>query len=839
MIPRTFPSTYASNGQQQMVVYFLTSTTGLQRWADYIPVKLTQGGVENSYNNNGYIDVAVISRPTATQQAWKEYIPVYLDDAATDAWRVNAVGYIPYGYALFNGASMLMDLTNGGNLDPRVTFSRASNATLVNSAGAVAYAPHNLLTFSESFDSVQWVKNNSATIAANAIAAPDGTTTADTFTSGALASSGVYRFPTAASNTLHTFSVYIKNLAIATDIRIGCDSTPTNACVRFNAVTRSITSSEANVVSSSVTDVGNGWDRVSVSFVSTSTTVGLVIYGMTGTVVSFYAWGAQLNVGALQPYNCTTVENALGFTQEFNNAAWTKSNSTITANATAAPDGSLTADKLVEDTATAAHYAQQVQTVVSGTPYSFSIYAKAAERTSFALLMAQSTSPFTTHALVDFNLSTGTVSSITAGTGTITPVGNGWYRCVVTGTATSTGEICRATFATVGNGTSGIFIWGAQLSDSASLDPYVYNPAAAFTSTAYYGPRFDYDPVTLAPRGLLIEEQRTNLLTYSRDLTTNWIVFGASIATSTTLAPDGLAANKLVESVGFAEHGIYQITTTSGSNAYSIYLKENGRRYAVLRRDSGTGSLVVFDLQLGTVTQQSNATGSIQYVGNGWYLCSMVSSSSTGNTVLKGSDVGTGVITGSMYTGDGVSGFFVYGAQLEVGAFATSYIPTTTAAATRAADVATMVGDNFSNWYDQSAGTFVVNGLCGTNTGGNSGVLSAYNKASGTDNRLSLRYGNTIISSGGALQATFAQTPNANQTYAYALAYAVNDFAQTLRTTSTSTLTDNSGSLPIGINELEIGGVEAFAGLENNGWIRRIAYFPRRLSNSELQAVTA
>jgi hypothetical protein len=47
MIPRTFPSTYASNGQQQMVVHFLTSVAGLKRWSDYIPVKLVQGGVEN------------------------------------------------------------------------------------------------------------------------------------------------------------------------------------------------------------------------------------------------------------------------------------------------------------------------------------------------------------------------------------------------------------------------------------------------------------------------------------------------------------------------------------------------------------------------------------------------------------------------------------------------------------------------------------------------------------------------------------------------------------------------------------------------------------------------
>jgi hypothetical protein len=66
MVPRTYPSTFAPSGQQQMVVYFLTSVVGLQRWSDYIPVKLSNGGVENSNNNNGYINVAIVLQGVTT-----------------------------------------------------------------------------------------------------------------------------------------------------------------------------------------------------------------------------------------------------------------------------------------------------------------------------------------------------------------------------------------------------------------------------------------------------------------------------------------------------------------------------------------------------------------------------------------------------------------------------------------------------------------------------------------------------------------------------------------------------------------------------------------------------
>lgn len=105
MIPRTYPSRVNSTtGRVEALVSFISSTTGLQRWVDYTPVAFVTDAtpVEGSYNNNGYIAVADVG-PTTGLQAGKDYIRVYLDPNATDAWRVNSVGFIPVGYSGIGG----------------------------------------------------------------------------------------------------------------------------------------------------------------------------------------------------------------------------------------------------------------------------------------------------------------------------------------------------------------------------------------------------------------------------------------------------------------------------------------------------------------------------------------------------------------------------------------------------------------------------------------------------------------------------------------------------------------------------------------------------------------
>jgi hypothetical protein len=867
MIPRTFPSTYASNGQQQMVVYFLTSIAGLQRWADYIPVKLSQGGVENSYANNGYIDVTVISSPTATQQAWKEYIPVYLDDSATDAWLVNAVGYIPYGYALFGDASLMLDMTNGGALDPRITFSRTTNATLTDSTGAIAYAPHNLLTSSESFDSGLWSKTN-ATVTANTTAAPDGTTTADRLNDDA--TNGGHRVlvsvtTTAQSHVLSVFAKYdnVQYLYLRID-----DSGPTQRFAWFDIQNGTVGTVQTNLTAS-IVDAGGGWYRciVVVSAARSGSNTPAIGIATADNTVDYaggagraFLWGAQLNVGTLQPYNPTTVKNLLGFTQEFDNAAWGKSNASITANATASPDGFVTADKLVENTSAGFHSLSFINaSVISGTTYTYSVYAKAGERSLFQI---NSSTGFSTSA-VRYNLLTG-ATTIVSGSPTVSlvNVGNGWYRCSLTIAATSTtasGAFTHfltngTTSSYTGDGTSGVFIWGAQLSDSASLDPYVYNPAAAPASTAYYGPRFDYDPVTLAARGLLIEEQRTNSI---RNNTMVGAVAGTPGTLPTNWSSQNIGGVALTEVVGVGvEDGIAYVDIryagTTSSTAFGGILSEGSNVIAAANGQNWSSSLFI-KLVGGSLAGINSVNNNIIERDAGGLLLAQTTTAVTPTSAALSSQRNSTTRTLNNASTAFVQQRIAIGPQsgaaiditlriglpqLELGAFSTSVIPTSTAAATRAADVASMLGDNFANWYSVTEGSLYAEYLI-PDIKQNQGAIAI---SDGTlNNRMIIRGGNSStqttfigVTAGVAEWVQSIAGAPVNSTTKSAFAYETNNIAWVRNAGTVGT--DTSAAIPV-VNQLRIGS-DGDGTLILNGYIRRISYFPRRVSNAELQALT-
>ncbi len=165
------------------------------------------------------------------------------------------------------------------------------------------------------------------------------------------------------------------------------------------------------------------------------------------------------------------LNNQVIYSEDFANAAWTKTRSSITANATIAPNGTPTADKLIEDTATGAHYIYDATNYVSGQVYTASIYAKADTRTNVALQLP--TAAFGANKNGFFNLTTGAITSTSSGaTSSIEDVGNGWYRCSVTATASTTiltnTSLCflvstGTTTSYTGDGTSGLYIWGAQV----------------------------------------------------------------------------------------------------------------------------------------------------------------------------------------------------------------------------------------------------------------------------------------------------------------------------------------------------------------------------------------
>lgn len=182
-------------------------------------------------------------------------------------------------------------------------------------------------------------------------------------------------------------------------------------------------------------------------------------------------------------------QNLLIFSEQFDNAAWTKTNSSITVNAIAAPDGTATVDFLKEDTATSTHIAFEVVTgLTAGAQFTWSFFAKAGTRTKVNVSLNQGANAVST--LLD--LTTGTFSAAaiagawTGPAATVTALPNGWYRASVTANIVgSTALSCQiqlsngASTSYLGDGTSGLYIWGAQLNTGPFPLEYSRTDAAA------------------------------------------------------------------------------------------------------------------------------------------------------------------------------------------------------------------------------------------------------------------------------------------------------------------------------------------------------------------------
>ena len=363
-------------------------------------------------------------------------------------------------------------------------------------------------------------------------------------------------------------------------------------------------------------------------------------------------------------------------------------------------------------------------------------------------------------------------------------------------------------------------------------------------------PRFDYDPVTLAPRGLLIEEARTNLLTYSDQFNNAaWSTSGATITANATASPDGTAnADALVEDASTGLHITQQFFTFLNATAYtvSVYIKASTRTWVQVALPAAAFTASqggFFNLtgagSLGTVTGTPTSR-SITAVGNGWYRITITATSTAaagGNiAIVAASADGTTSYTGT----NGAIALFAYGAQLEAGSFATSYIPTVASTVTRNADVATMTGTNFSSWYNQSEGTFVVDYDQIAATA--SQIKALFIASDGTSNNRVYGYiGNTgqptlLVTNGGVTQANpnnaiIASGPATKTAFGYKL----DDFA--IVTAGAAAATDVSGTVPLTTNRLDIGCFGT--GTQTNGHIRTIAYYNTRLPNAQLQTLTA
>jgi hypothetical protein len=349
-------------------------------------------------------------------------------------------------------------------------------------------------------------------------------------------------------------------------------------------------------------------------------------------------------------------------------------------------------------------------------------------------------------------------------------------------------------------------------------------------------PRFDYNPATLAPNGLLIEESRANLLTRSSELATApWTTNQVTVSADATTSPDGTAnADKVIPSIVSGAHNIYQsYVYTAVAHTLSVYAKAGG--YNWIRLGSMfTGQGVFFDVANGVVgTVSAGYAGTITAAGNGWYRCT-VTRTATAGADLAGFYVSNSGSTVS-FAGDGTSGVFAWGAQLEIGAFATSYIPTTTTSLTRNADGVSMTGTNFSSWYNQSQGTLVLGGdVLRAPTGGVNFATLFFDYSNFIRircNSSSTPEGN-ITTGGSSVMGLSSGNISSNTPFKAALAYATNNSNFGLN--GTNAATDTSVSLP-SPNRLGIGSLEGASGFMA-GHISFINYYPQRLLNAELAA---
>jgi hypothetical protein len=389
--------------------------------------------------------------------------------------------------------------------------------------------------------------------------------------------------------------------------------------------------------------------------------------------------------------------------------------------------------------------------------------------------------------------------------------------------------------------TADLLVWGAQLEAvTYQTTPSTYYPT---TTAAYYGPRLVYDPVTLASQGILVEEARTNIALYSQTFdAAQWGRNEGALTNNATTAPDGTStASSFIPTAGavtLSNTSISPTLTDSVVYTASCFLKKNGYDWAkvILRsKDSASETGAWFNLNTGAVgTVDAGITAAIQSVGSGWYRCSVVKNAGTGATSPRFRIASTNADNVLAFTANGTSGLFIYQAQLEAGTGASSPIPTTTAAVTRAADAASVTGLSVPNPHSMAAEWTpgFDNGTSFRRTGAltNSGATSDDTIYQRHTNNFSRMYTTADMD-------LLLGTANATTANKAAARFELNNGAGSLNGAAT-VAPDTSTTPTTGIDRLLIG-VGSLSTGPLNGTVSRIRIYNRALSDAQLQALTS
>jgi len=528
--------------------------------------------------------------------------------------------------------------------------------------------------------------------------------------------------------------------------------------------------------------------------------------------------------------------------------------------ATTDPLGGNTASKLKSAATLQAHlvYSTVSTSINVGLAYTFSVYVKKAELKFVALHLA-STARYT----VVFDLDTGAMTTTnTTGSPTGTAyssasMGGGWWRLSITMNSQASPvypHICLSNSGTPGTNASGqpyytgvlnegIYTWGAQLNPGSSPLAYV----ATTTAQKFDTPRFDYDPSTLQPRGLLIEGSATNLARRSDDFNTTvtdgtqWITSGYTAGTLSTTLPDGTTGNARRLSIASGAGAFRSSTiTVNESTAYtfSFWARNNGGSQARFRVWNATAGSSIVDYTLSSSNYVSQIGGA-NNTSSTWVRVSVTFTTPVGCTSIYvypcSSDSGT-------------VDLLIWGAQLETGSGASSYIPTGASTGSRAADVCTMSNITALN-YNANGGTLFAHfsnntenanfaGSIGFNNGanyaqrlrwGSGSLIGSYFQTNGTT-ALGSNLGGSRTSFASAKAATSYSFDGTTTSTAMSI-----NGAQATTTPTSSAVSGVSIATAFALNSDNSSAATAYPSLA----VRSVKFYPTALTMAQMNAITA
>lgn len=412
------------------------------------------------------------------------------------------------------------------------------------------------------------------------------------------------------------------------------------------------------------------------------------------------------------------------------NTTWTRPFTTLTSGQ-ADKDGGTTAWKM-EAVGTGSGRKIQQSVITSGV-ISFSLYVKAGTAPVVGLEVG-GTGGFYNY----FNVSTGTIESgVGSISKTIESVGNGFYRCTVIGNATAVSSVnifvCDAAGATSVTDGAYIYIQDAQINYGLVAQEYQETTTAAVvTGITNDMPRLNYDPANPTCPSLLLEPSRTNLFEQSEYFGASyWAKNNGTITDNATTSPEGVVnAAAFTENSSTSTHFMQHAQVVASASTYysaSFFVKYNGRHFQIVgSTGSEGGGYVNFDLVNGVVGNSDQLTGKIEDYGNGWYRCTgtnISTSSATEIRLLPYLITSATSARAESYAGNGTSGVYIYGAQMEQANYQSSMVPTYGTSATRTADD---MDTTFASAFATDGGATLFYEIDGTPPSGNNATGAHY-----------------------------------------------------------------------------------------------------------------